>query len=335
VQHPQQSCIFTFVVSTPAACPAPPPPPACRWESQGYSYDLAPLMGKDLSVLDSYGTSHYLSVCGVLSSAAAAPCTALDASASACEITSSGSTVDVGNWPSDSSAVRWSFIDPSVPATGISYVLNGGTCPATPGANFATIVKFLCSQRTSPLRVELISQCTVGYTMETPLACLSGPPVPPKVCTWNGYDLSSLMGTDLQGSDGVTAATYAVSVCSPLRPGNTSISAACLMVDKLTSACTSEAGAQAVDLGNWDTSRAAPQPQWGYINAKAPAVGIQYTLVSSAGCRPARGEPVPYTSVVQFLCAREQSSAVQVDFPNGACTAVFSLYTPLACPPAV
>jgi len=329
VQQSPQSCDFTFVVPTPHACPSSPPPaPGCSWNG----YDMTSLMGTDLVGSDGSSLySYYLSVCGAVSSAAASACVKADPTSSVCQVQVQGvsQSFDLGNWHADA-LPQWSFIDASAPILGVQYQLVGAQqCYAQGDAElYVSTVQFQCARAQGDVKVQQYpNSCDFTVVVPTPLACPPIPP-PPIECSWNGYDLSSLMGTDLVGSDGGSQYAYYMSVCGAL---SSTAAASCVQGNTDASACQLQVqgGAQAFDLGNWDESAAQ---KWSYIDAKLPAVGIQYQLTGATQCSANGGSAQPYNTTVQFQCARAQSNGFKVVHDTTACSTTFIFATPLACP---
>jgi len=136
------------------------------------------------------------------------------------------------------------------------------------------------------------------------------------------------MGTDLVGSDGGSQYAYYLSVCGAL---NSSAASTCGQVNAEASACQLQVqgGVQTFDLGNWDASAA---PQWSYINANVPAVGIQYQLTGATQCWAQGGSAQPFQTTVQFQCASAQGKGFKVQHDATGCNTTFIMSTPLACP---
>jgi len=186
VQYTPNSCSKTVVVPTPLACPTPPPPSpppsTCAWNG----YDLSPLQGTDLVGSDGTpsGQAYYLSVCGVLSSAAAAPCLQTSAAASTCLAPGGAMAVALGIW-NVSAPPQWSFIDSTAAAVGIQYSLTGVQGCWLPGSDsgsssglhgstqpFQSTVQFFCARQQSSVKVSFpANSCNATFSLATPLAC--------------------------------------------------------------------------------------------------------------------------------------------------------------------
>jgi len=183
VSSAPQSCAKTYAVPTPLACPSTPPPPQCNWISpaNGFSYDLSPLMGKELVGSDgSHIYAYYLSVCGSLNSTATNSCTTINAHSSVCQIDPESRAFDLGDWDAVPSP-QWSFINESAPELGVQYKLQGAMqCWATGSASpyFAT-VQFQCAREQSAVSVQHSpNTCEYVAVVPTPFACWPNGTVP-------------------------------------------------------------------------------------------------------------------------------------------------------------
>jgi len=156
-------------------------------------------------------------------------------------------------------------------------------------------------------------------------AATAAPAQPP--CTWNGYDLSSLMGTDFVGTDGSTKYSYYMSVCGAM---SSTASSFCVSVDPTVAACQYEidGNMQTFDLGNWNPSA---DPQWSFIDPGVPSLGLQYQLTGAKQCWSS-GTAQTYQTTVQFYCASAQSKGFKVKHDATGCGVTLSMSTPLSCP---
>jgi len=314
---------------------------ACGFSAQGETYDLSSLMGTDLVGSDGGSQyQYYLSVCGAVSSSPASTCVLVDPTSSVCQLQMQGGsqTFDLGNW-NPSAAPQWSFINASAPALGVQYQLTGAQqCWARGYAQpYQATVQFECARKLGAVKIKHDpNSCAYTVVVPTPLACPSSPPppgpsppAPVNGCSWNGYDLSSLSGSDLVGSDGGSQYQYYLSVCGTL---SSAAARPCVQYTPSASACQLQVqgGAQAFDVGNWN---AAAAPQWSYISPSVPALGVQYQLSGANQCW-ASGAVQPYQTTVQFQCVREQSKGFKVQHDTTPCSTTFIVGTPLACPEA-
>lgn len=227
-----------------------------------------------------------------------------------------------------------SYIDPAKPASGVQYTMTGAqSCWAKgqPQAYTAT-VQFVCAAKQMPLTVTVPQgSCAQTYELQTPLACSGPAPPPAPKCgaTLGGttYDFSSLMGTDLTGSDGTQTYKYFTSVCGDLSSAAT---ASCRQMMPSASACQMQVqgGTGTYVTGTWPGS--TEQVQWAFIDATNPKRGVQYTLQGAQSCW-ATGSDQAYTVTLQFECASTQSADFTVVIPQGSCAQTYTLQTPLAC----
>jgi len=143
-------------------------------------------------------------------------------------------------------------------------------------------------------------------------------------CAYGGHDFSSLMGTDIKGSDGTPKYDYYLAICGPL---TSSAASTCTQIDPASSACQIEVqgGAQSFDIGNWP---AAAPPVWSYVDAGKTAV--QYTISGAPQCWAQGGAPAPYTATVVLQCAKAQGALTVTSAPQ-SCGKTYTLPTPLAC----
>lgn len=247
-------------------------------------------MGPDFSGSDGTSTYAYLlHVCGALSSSAAAACTALNAESSACQLQVQGGTgtYDIGNY-NPASPPKWSYVNSGATAEGVQYTMQGSqSCWASGNPQYYEAnVQFVCAPKLGALTVTAGQGCTQNYTLPTPLACGAS------VCQFEGYDFSSLMGTELQGSDGTATYDYYLSVCGVL---NSTAASGCTKVSSSSSACQVQT---ANSMYSFDVGNYASPPTWSYINAAAPSDGVQYSM-TGATCYD--GPPTSYNTLVQFV----------------------------------
>lgn len=140
---------------------------------------MTSLMGKDIVGSDGTATyAYYMNVCGPLTSTAAASCTAIQSTSSACQVQVSDGTgaYDTGNWIA-AAPPTWGYIDPSAKSLGVMYSMQGAqSCWAQPPAQYYVAnILFTCSTKTGPLAITIPARsCIQNYTYPTPLACGGG-----------------------------------------------------------------------------------------------------------------------------------------------------------------
>jgi hypothetical protein len=143
---------------------------------------------------------------------------------------------------------------------------------------------------------------------------------------------SSLTGVNYPGSDGGNAYSYLISVCDPLSSA-TAQAKLCLSESADTSVCQLDSSSSAGivhDIGSWTERRPG---NWSFIDPSSPPVGIQYSVEGSNQCWSS-GEPTPYFSTLQFMCARVQGKEWKLITEPGSCNFTASISTPMACPEA-
>ena len=147
---------------------------------------------------------------------------------------------------------------------------------------YTTVVQLECAAKQLPMTVyQAPNSCQLTYTLQTPLACSSAPPSPPTPTPTGTcgvslgsttYDFSSLMGTDLVGSDGGTMYQYYLSVCGDLTSPE---AAGCRQVMSSASACQVQVNPKggSYDIGDWPGANS--DLQWSLIDPEKPSAGVQ------------------------------------------------------------
>jgi len=137
-------------------------------------------------------------------------------------------------------------------------------------------------------------------------------------CTWNGYDLSALAGSDYPGSD--TSYQYKLNICGTV-VGDTNCASKGAALCQYTFSPPSLLHV----LNLWDNTG-----QWAHIDANDPTAGVQVVFNNGDSC-PSGGTTVPRQVTYQFPCVPGSKTTTYklgylgcnyiVNFPTGAsCT---------------
>ncbi|CAN7989555.1 unnamed protein product, partial [Ixodes hexagonus] len=313
--------LFVFSLSTVLACE--PAQVACTFsDSQGYQYDLTPLVRRagNWDILHPTGSRHFhLSFCKPLNPSTAYSC---PPGAASCE---------TDTLHPEKAGVSWGIQTgtPSVTRDKTVVILyrNGSPCKTKDDASElqvsrSTVITLICSDKEEqPIVVGESENCELVFNFETPAAC------PLKVAEGDNcrvkdprygyvYDLSSLANTTSDYEVATANFSYLINVCQPLVTDMEQCKGAAMCQTKPTDA-------------TFGMHAGVPNSEVTYKNG---LITLTYTE-GHGDCKGSNNR----STVISFVCDHSASGRQGPTFISESedCTYAFEWRTSLACPPIV